>query len=165
MKKLNENQLNEIEQYLTQATNTKHYRKLLTVKLWAHGKTQHEIIEITGTPKSTLQHWVHTYKNQGINQLLQDRRGGRYNQTVTVAQEREFFKQVEAEADNGYFVTIHELWCRFNKTFDCSMAKSTFYSVLKRNNWRKVTPRKIHPKKVDDATIEASKKLRLKSAN
>ena len=85
MKKLNENQLNEIEQYLTQVTNTKHYRKLLTVKLWAHGKNQHEIIEITGTPKSTLQRWVHTYKTQGINQLLQDRRGGRHNQTVTVA--------------------------------------------------------------------------------
>lgn len=165
MKKLNKIQLNEIEKHLTQETDTKHYCKLLTVKLWGQGKSQHEILEITGTPQSTLQRWVNTYKTQGIKQLLQDRRGGRHHQTVTATQEHEFFKQVEAEADQGYFVTVHELWCRFNQTFGCSIAKSTFYGVLKRNNWRKVTPRKIHPKKADDATIAASKKLKLNSTN
>ena len=39
MKKLNEIQLNEIEKHLTQETDTKHYRKLLTVKLWGQVKS------------------------------------------------------------------------------------------------------------------------------
>jgi len=50
------------------------------------------------------------------------------------------------------------------KAFDEKLGRDTgrgyIYMVLERNGWRKIMPRSKHPKKADDATIEASKKLK-----
>ena len=39
-----------------------------------------------------------------------------------------------------------------------TVAKSTVYNMLYRNNWRKVMPRSKHPKKASDEAIEVYKK-------
>jgi transposase len=59
------------------ATNDGAYRtRLQAVRLYGIGYTAAKVGEITGSPRSTLLDWCHTYQNGGITALQDGRVGG-----------------------------------------------------------------------------------------
>ena len=81
-----------------------------------------------------------------------------HNRNLTQEEEEEVLMRFRTEAEAGKIVEPHEI----KEAFDAACGKETnpsyFYSVLKRNNWRKVMLRSRHPKAANEEACDASKK-------
>ena len=69
------------------------------------------------------------------------------------------------KAEKGEIIDVKEIKAAYQAAVDHPISVAQIYYVLHRHGWRKVMPRSRHPKKADDATIEASKKLSPESKN
>ena len=163
--KLTENQYKDVVELMDVTNDAKQFRKLQAIKLHTDGMKGKDIANVVGVNRATVVKWIRKVRNCGLDDLLNDGRGGRRRAYVSLEEEKEFFKTVLKEAEKGTFITAEEIRKKFNKHFGINMSKSGFYSVLHRNDWRKVMPRKQHPKKADAKEIEASKKLKPNSKN
>lgn len=77
---------------------------------------------------------------------------------LTVEQEQAFFKNIlDSSLDSGEMVTTTLFFEAYQEEIGTEVPRQTFYALLKRHGWRKVTPRPEHPKKADAQTIVASK--------
>ncbi len=139
--------------------DTKAYRRVQAVALKGEGYSNAQISEITGISYTHVSRILGLFVREGFESLHKDNRKGGNRQKVTFAQELLFLESYIELAESGKMITVKDLWLDFQEEFNVSMARSSFYRVLKRHNWRKIIPRKAHHKKADDATIEASKKL------
>ena len=141
------------------AIDTKAYRRVQAIALKGEGKSNAEISKTTGIAYTHVSRILGLFVREGFEALLVDNRKGGNNQKVTFAQELFFLESYREAAESGRIITVKDLWLDFQEEFNVSMARSSFYQLLQRHDWRKIIPRKSHPKKADDATIEASKKL------
>jgi transposase len=66
--------------------------------------------------------------------------GGGNNHLMSAEEERAFLAEFEGKADAGFIVTMPELHEQYNIRVGRQTPKSTFYRLLKRNNWRKALP-------------------------
>jgi len=95
--------------------------------------------------------------NRGISALIDDKRGGRRRQLMTIEEEKSFLASFESVSRDGKILVVNEIKAAFEKHLGRTVHKSTVYRLLQRHNWRKVVPRPKHPKQ-DEQTIEAFKK-------
>lgn len=72
--------------------------------------------------------------------------GGRKHAYLTVEQEGDFLKPFIARASEGVLVTVKEIHSAYEARVGKRVALSTIYRVLARHGWRKLVPRKKHPK-------------------
>jgi transposase len=72
--------------------------------------------------------------------------GGGNNHLMSAEEECAFLAEFEEKANAGFIVTIPELHEQYNIRVGKQTPKSTFYRLLKRNNWRKVLPETRDPK-------------------
>ena len=78
---------------------------------------------------------------------------------MTYEEEEEILKKFEDAANAGQVITVKEIKAAFDEKLGRDTGRGYIYMLLKRHNWRKIKPRPQHPKKADDETIAASKKL------
>ncbi len=69
---------------------------------------------------------------------------------------------VGGAAQKGEIVTVADIKAEFDRVIGKDTGRGYIYMLLKRHNWRLVMPRSRHPKKADEAEIEASKKLTIR---
>lgn len=79
---------------------------------------------------------------------------------MSEAEEQEILDRFEQKANAGQIVTVQEIKKAFDERIGKDTGRGYIYMVLARHNWRKVMPRSKHPKKADEETIAATKKLR-----
>jgi transposase len=89
-------------------------------------------------------------------------KGGRRNQYLTVEEEIEFLSPFLAKAKAGGILNATEVKVAFEALVGRSVAKSTIYRMLERQDWRKIAPRPRHPK-ADLAAQAAFKKTQKQS--
>lgn len=89
----------------------------------------------------------HKWKQKGKEMFEQRRsRGGRNNAHMSLSEEREFLKGFLEKAEEGKIINIHDIKKAYEMRVGKKVAFSTIYRLLKRHGWRKIVPRKKHPK-------------------
>ena len=84
---------------------------------------------------------------------------------MSVEEEAAILAPFRERAEKGEIIEVKEIEAAYQAAVDHPISVSQIYFVLHRHGWRKVMPRSKHPKKADDATIEASKKLSPEAKN
>lgn len=156
----------EIRRQIVKATkrkmDTKTYRRLLALRMYAQKKTNREISEATGFHAAYISELVTKCLNKGLDAILTDKRTS-HNRRMSVEEEAAFLDQFNEMAEAGQLVTIKDILQKFEEVTGKPSSSSTIYDLLRRHGWRKLQPRPSHPGKASAEEIESSKKLTQKS--
>lgn len=83
--------------------------------------------------------------------------GGRNNAYLTLEEERAFLRPFAKTAPSGGIVETGRIKEAFETRVGERVPKSTIYRLLRRHGWRKITPRKKHPKSDPEKQEEIKK--------
>ena len=134
-------------------------RKLRVLMLRYEGLSNKEAAKRVGLCSVRISQIVSEYKAGGLEAFMQKRYGGNHR-NMSVAEEEEILQQFRERAEAGQVVIAQEIKQAFDEKLGRDTGRGYIYMLLARHNWRKVMPRSRHPKKADDETIEATKKLK-----
>lgn len=150
--------LNELKAALKNPAYAPYHRRLQAILWRSEGLSFQKIGDLTGYVPQTVKNQVDKYVKEGLSAIVRETRGGRHRSYLTEEQEQAFFKKIlDSSHDAGEMVTTSLLFEAYQEEIGRAVPRQTFYALLKRHGWRKVTPRPEHPKKADAQTIVASK--------
>ncbi len=86
------------------------------------------------------------YFREGESALIGVGRGGRRRENLTQEQEDELLAGFLEKAKRGGVLVVGEVKVAYEKAVGHSVPKSTVYRMLARHGWRKIAPRRRHPK-------------------
>jgi transposase len=72
--------------------------------------------------------------------------GGRRRAYLTFEEEKEFLSGFFEVASRGGILVVSEVRTAFEKGLGHKVAETTVYRMLERHGWRKIVPRRRHPK-------------------
>lgn len=149
--------IKELKTALKDKNLAPYHKRIQAVYLRSIQTSYKSIMEMLDVSHDTVWRLTKKYQEHGLTGLTSDARGGRRHSYMTVEEEQAFLSEQLTSAVNGEFVTIESLYRAYQDKLGRTTTKDGFYQLLKRNGWRKVTPRPEHPKKADAETIVASK--------
>lgn len=150
--------LKELKAALKNQNYAPYHRRLQAILLRSEGLSFKKIADLTGYVPQTVKNQVDKYFKEGLSAIVKETRGGRHRSYLTVEQEQVFLKKIlDSSIDAGEMVTTTLLFEAYQEAIGQAVPRQTFYALLKRHGWRKVTPRPEHPKQADAQTIVASK--------
>ena len=156
--KITNEQIAEIKEFRKTNKDKNVDKRLKAVQLRGEGVKNKEISVMVESHPTVVSRWICKYVNEGINALMKgDYRGNRRN--LSLDEERKFINGFREKAKKGEYVTVKEIKIAYCEKIGCKCGKGQIYRVLKRQGWRKIVPRKEHPKKASPEAIDASKKL------
>lgn len=85
--------------------------------------------------------------------------GGRRKSYLSIEQENDLAKDLAAMSESGGFVDIGKIKELMEKAAGKALHKTTVYRFLERHDFRKIAPRKYHPKRNLEAQEAFKKKL------
>ena len=103
-----------------------------------------EIAKHTGLAVQTVHNIISSYNRFGASALEIPGKGGRFRSYLSTDEEKEFLETFIEKAIDGQVPTIAEIKTALEKHIGHSVHKTTVYRLLKRNGWRKITPRPFH---------------------
>jgi len=124
------------------------------------GLSTEEIARILNWHINTIRFTQSDFIARGTKAFVEEKRGGRRRQLLTVEEEKLFFAPFQVLAGNGSMLVANEIKAALEKQLGRTVHKTTVYRILKRHGWRKVVPRSKHPKQNKDA-VESFKKRAL----
>ena len=155
---ISEEEYKAVKQKYEETKSKRLARRLRVILLRYEGKTNAEIGEVVGINGQSVSPIIQKFKEQGVEEFCRNKYTS-HNRNLTQEEEEEVLMRFRTEAEAGKIVEPHKI----KEAFDAACGKETnpsyFYSVLKRNNWRKVMPRSRHPKAANEEACDASKKL------
>ena len=134
-------------------------RKLRVLELQYRGKSVKEIAEMVGLCETQVYRLIEEYRRVGLEEYSRKKYGGNHR-ALSWEEEEEILSKFREQAAAGKVVRIQEIKAAFDERRGKDTGRAYIYELLKRHKWRKVMPRTSHPKKANEAEIEASKKLR-----
>lgn len=156
--KFTEEQMAEIKAAKAKNRDKQVDKRLTVLELSGEGVNRLEIARRTGFKFSYIPKLVGKYREGGLDAIVGNHyHGNRRN--LTVEQEAELLRPFQERAAAGQIVDVREIKAAYDAAIGHETGHGQIYCVLKRHNWRKIKPRSRHPKKADDETIAASKKL------
>jgi len=156
--KISKTQITEIKESRKTNKDKNVDKRLRAVKLRGEGYKNSEIAAKIEAHAKVVSRWICKYIKEGISALMKGKlMGNRRN--LSLAEETQFIDGFKEKAENGQYVTVKEIKIAYCKKIGHECGKGQIYRVLARQGWRKVVPRKEHPKKASPEAIEASKKL------
>lgn len=105
---------------------------------------------------------LYRLRSEFKNQKKCERRevwGGRRKSLLTKEDEKQFINSLEVEAEAGGYVGITRIKAGFEKLCGKIVHKTSIYRLLERHGWRKIAPRKYHPKRNKEAQDDFKKKF------
>ena len=135
-------------------------RKLRVLMLRYEGLSNKEIGERVGLCEIRVSQLVSEYRKQGLAEYTRKKYGGNHR-NMSEAEEEEILAEFREQAEAGQIVEVKEIKQAFDEKLGRDTGTGYIYMLLERHEWRKVMPRSRHPKKADEETIAATKKLRL----
>jgi transposase len=119
-----------------------------------------EIANILNWNINTVRFTQKDFIDRGSQALVEEKRGGRRRQLMTIEEEKIFLSSFEKKACEGSMLVVAEIHEALEKHLGRKVHKSTIYRLLQRHKWRKIEPRPKHPKqdiqKVDSFKKKAS---------
>lgn len=133
-------------------------KRLTALEYIGNGTDRAEIAKITGFSISYIPKLAAKYRKGGIDAIVENHyHGNRRN--LSIAEEQALLRPFQERAEAGQMVDVREIKAAYDKAIGHETGHGQIYFLLKRHNWRKIKPRSKHPKKADEETIAASKKL------
>ncbi len=134
-------------------------RKLRALMLRYEGLSNEEAGKKLGLCSVRISQLVNEYKKTGLESFIKKKYGGNHR-SMAEAEEEEILNHFREQAEAGQVIVVADIKRAFDEKLGRDTGRGYIYMLLERHEWRKVMPRKKHPKKADDETIEASKKLK-----
>jgi len=117
-----------------------------------------QVAEILRYRLQTVHLLWHQWLDRGITIFTEKRPpGGRNNAYLTLEEERTFLRPFAKRAPSGGIVETARIKEAFEAHVGERVPKSTIYRLLRRHGWRKITPRKKHPKSDPEKQEEIKK--------
>ena len=132
---------------------------MLCIKLRVvQGMSASEIATIVDYSALTIEKLISSYNKNGIESIKAKKQTS-HNRNMTPEEEKAFLKPFMEKAEAGEILEVSQIIKAYSEALNNKkVSKSTVYNMLRRNGWRKVMPRSVHPKKASDEAIEAYKK-------
>ena len=162
--KFSEEEIEEIVQARRENKDKRVETRLKALEMRARNVKASKIAEVTGFHSAYISQLAAKYKNGGIEAITGNHYGGN-RRNMSVEEEAAILAPFRKRAAKGEMIEIKEIKAAYQAAVDHPISIAQIYYVLHRHGWRKVMPRSRHPKKADDATNEASKKLSPESKN
>ncbi len=149
----------DIRVKLKKNKDVKAQRRLIALNMYRQGKTNQEIADATGYHPQHVTKLVTEVINNGLDSILHDGRTSN-NYRMTYAEEAEFLVQFEKLAEDGQLVTVSPILEKYEEETGKKSNTTSIYRLLKRHGWRKLQPRRKHPKAADAKEQKRQKKLK-----
>jgi len=111
-----------------------------------HPRTAQDIAECVGVSKSLVAKTIANYNKGGIQAIQVKRADGRYRSYLSIEEEERFLEPLYQKAKQGMCVTAEDVKKAYEKHIGRTVHKTTIYRILRRRGWRKIVPRRKHPK-------------------
>ena len=121
------------------------------------GFSTDRIAKTIGWHVNTVRFTQKDFIKRGVRALTEGRKGGRHHALMNEDEEKEFLSKFEEAGKKGTLLTVNDIKVALEEQLGKTIHLSTVYRILKRNKWRKIVPRRSHPKK-DAQKGEAFKK-------
>ena len=138
--------------------NKRTSRKLKVLMLRYEGYDNQTIAEHLGISSTRVTHLIGEYFKNGLEEYTRKKYGGNHR-NMSVEEKNEILEGFKDKAAAGQIVTAAEIKKAFDKKLGRDTGRGYIYMLLNRHEWRKIMLHPRHPKKADDETIKASKKL------
>ena len=79
---------------------------------------------------------------------------------MSIETEERILSKFESEAEKGNIISVKEIRKEIEEEIGRKTPDNYVYRLLNRHNWRKVLPRRKHPKSASKEEQNSSKKLR-----
>ncbi len=147
-----------LKDLLRHEKNLLKYKRIQCIYLRVSNKLKApEIANILGWPVSSVWGFHSLYKKNGNDAFNFDAKGGRYHQNLSLDEEIELINSFAEDGTNGGILEVGKVKVAFEKKLGRKVHKTNVYRALHRNGWRKIAPRKKHPKN-DKEAMETFKK-------
>ena len=123
-------------------------RKAMSVVLvGAMGLTLPRVGELIGRSRATVARFHEEFKAwMSGGQDKEKNWGGRRRAYLTFEEEKEFLSGFFEVASRGGILVVQEVRSALEKRLGHKVAETTVYRMLERHGWRKIVPRRRHPK-------------------
>jgi len=153
-----EEEAKELQSAVEQSEKKMDYRRLLIIQATGNGKRSlEEIAKEYRVSKSHVSHLSSLYRREGLSGVMTHVAGGNHRNMSKEA-EKEILEAFRVRAEKGEMLEVAAIHAAYEEKLGRQVSKSVVYSMLARQNWRKVMPRSKHPKKASAEAIEAYKK-------
>lgn len=127
------------------------------------GLTLPHVGEVLGRSRATVARFRAQFKTWFSNRQARGREwGGRRRAYMTLEEEKAFLARFFEAAARGGILVVSEVWSELEEKLGHKVAETTVYRMLARHGWRKVVPRRRHPKAKESAQGEFKKNLKKK---
>ena len=151
--------VSEIQKAYKASRERRERTRLLALKLIVcKGYTVEHAGIITELSPSYIEKLLCAYHVFGLSAVLHKQQGGN-NRYLSFEQEATILEKFKEKAINGEMISGVEIQRAYEAAVGHEVSNSQIYYVLRRHDWRKVQPRKQHPK-ADPVLQEAYKKNR-----
>jgi len=116
-----------------------------------------EIARILGWNVNTVRITQRDFIARGPKAFVDEKRGGRRRQLMTIEEEKHFLASFEELATSASMLVVNEIKAALENRLGHTVHKTTVYRLLRRHEWRKIAPRSKHPKQNKEA-VDAFKK-------
>lgn len=137
----------EVKQKMKEAKDPRQLRRwhiIYTALL--QPRTAEEIAQCVGVSKSLVGKIISEYRKNGIQAVEVKSGGGRYHSYISREEEKNFLDVWYQKAECGELVTAKEIQVAYEEYIGRNVHKTTIYDMLRRHGWRKIVPRRKHPK-------------------
>ena len=148
----------KLKEFLKSEQNLAKYKRIQCVYLRANNKLgASKIADMLGWNIGSVWNIHSSYKQYGNKIFNLKKKGGRYNENLSLEEEKQIISSCENEGLSGGIIEISKIKILYEEILGRKANKTIIYRMLSRHGWRKVAPRKKHPKN-DKEAIEDFKK-------
>jgi len=133
-------------------------RAMSVVLCGAMGLTLPHGGELIGRSRATVARFHAEFRAWLSGRREKERRwGGRRRAYLTFEEEKEFLSRFFEVASRGGILMVSEVRTVLEEKLGHKVAETTVYRMLERHGWRKIVPRRRHPKAKESAQEEFKK--------
>ena len=145
--KLAEESRNELQEAILKAKTKSDLQRMQCLMLnEIFNATIPETALATGLAEGTVRKIRCYYFKGGISALNVIGRSGGNHRNLTTSEEDKLLEPFFRQAAEGGVLVANEIKTAYEKQVGHSVPKSTIYRILERHGWRKIAPRRQHPK-------------------
>lgn len=139
--------IENLKRMLKKAETKLEYQRVQCV--WLRARFQmfsYDIAEAVGWNETTVRKLHADFLKNGEKIFKKENRGGRYHSNLSLQEEENFLAGNIEKANKGEILVVKEIKLAYEKMIGHEVPKSTIYRILSRHGWRKISPRRHHPK-------------------
>ena len=139
-------------------TNKNVARRLRVIILSYEGFKNYEIAEKLDYDATYITKILCKFKKEGLEYFISNKQKGNHRY-LSKEKETEILNNFEEKSAKGNIITAKDIKDYLDKEIGIETPSNYVYRLLKRHNWRKVMPRRKHPKSASEEEQNSSKKL------